>query len=322
MANKDQNYKFVVGDIDNGKRLDVYCAEKAPGITRSYAKQLIDKELISLNGKSAKASHHVEAGNKVSITIPAPKDVVAKPEEISLNVIYEDKDIIVVNKPADMVVHPAVGNFEGTLVNALLSHCKDLSGIGGELKPGIVHRLDKGTSGVIIAAKNDKAHLALSKQFKDRTTEKIYAALVFGIPKAESGKIDKPIGRSLKDRKKMSVHTKSGRIAYTEWKVLKRFDKYLTWLEVKLGTGRTHQIRVHLADLGHPLVGDATYGKGGANRVPKGTLRDTVANFKRPALHAWKLGIDHPTTGERMKFEAPLPDDLKKLLNSLKKVSG
>ena len=216
-----------------------------------------------------------------------------------------------------MVVHPAPGSPSGTLVNALLAHCTDLSGIGGELKPGIVHRLDKGTSGVMVVAKNDVAHVALSNQFKAREVTKIYVALVYGAPK-DTGKIDKPIGRSLTDRKKMSTKTKQGRIAYTAWKVLERFGKYLSWLEINLGTGRTHQIRVHMTDLGYPLVGDAQYGRGGPHRVPEGPLRDTLEGFDRPALHAWKLSFIHPKTHKEVQFEAPIPDDLQTLLDKLK----
>jgi 23S rRNA pseudouridine1911/1915/1917 synthase len=226
----------------------------------------------------------------------------------------------VINKSVDMVVHPAPGNFTGTLVNALLAHCKDLSGIGGELKPGIVHRLDKGTSGVMVVAKNDAAHLGLSQQFKDRTVTKIYGALVYGAPK-DRGRIDKEIGRSLGDRKKMSTETKKGRAAYTEWKVLERYGKYLSWLEVNLGTGRTHQIRVHLTDLGHPLVGDSQYGRGGPHRVPEGLLREALEGFERPALHAWKLSFKHPRTREVLEFEAPIPNDLQELLEKLRSFS-
>jgi 23S rRNA pseudouridine1911/1915/1917 synthase len=299
-------------------RLDVYLAESNIGLTRSQAKQLIEKGFVQVEGKKAKASLHLEEGDVVQVTIPPPAVYEVEAEDIPLDVIYEDKDIIVINKQVGMVVHPAVGNFSGTLVNALLGHCKDLSGIGGEIKPGIVHRLDKGTSGIMVAAKNDQAHQSLSKQFKDRTVTKIYGALVYGAPKTETGVIDKPIGRSMKDRKRMSTRTSKGRIAHTEWKVLERFDKYLAWLEVNLGTGRTHQIRVHLSGMGHPLVGDDTYGRGGPNRVKEGNLRKLVAVFERPALHAWKLGFDHPQTGERMNFDAPLPEDLKELLEQLR----
>lgn len=319
--NSDQNnaHHLVVSAAAAGKRLDVYVAEQNLPLTRSMAKELIVEGMITVEGAHAKASYHVAEGDAVDVVIPMPSEAHAKPQDIPIDVLFEDGDIIVIDKAADMVVHPAAGNPDGTLVNALLAHCTDLSGIGGELKPGIVHRLDKGTSGVMVVAKNDQAHLALSKQFQDRTTTKIYNALVYGDPD-DAGKIDKPIGRSMGDRKKMSTRTTKGRVAYTEWRVGERFDKYLAWLEIKIGTGRTHQIRVHLSEMGHPLVGDATYGKGGFNRLPKGPWRDAVSGFSRPALHAWKLAFDHPRTNERVEFEAPLPEDLQELLEKLRSV--
>lgn len=303
-----------------GLRLDVFIASADIGVTRSQVKHLIDEGRVSLNGKDAKASRILCAGDRVEINVPAPKAYAVQAEAIPLNILFEDSDVIVVNKPAGMVVHPAVGAHEGTLVNALMHHCKDLSGIGGELKPGIVHRLDKGTSGVMVAAKNDLAHLNLTSQFKDRRVTKIYGALVYGIPKALSGEIDAPIGRSTSDRKKMSTHTKKGRVALTQWRFLEGFDKAVAWLEVKLGTGRTHQIRVHMADIGHPLVGDPTYGRGGANRIAQGGIRSIVAEFGRPALHAWRLGFAHPRTGQYVEFSAPLPDDIQKILEGLRKL--
>ncbi len=313
----EQRHTCVVAPDDTGKRLDVYLAERDFPLTRSVAKTLIVEGRVAVNGAKVKASHHVRAGETIDVTIPQPHAPRATPEDIPLDIIYEDADLIVVNKRASMVVHPAAGNFSGTLVNALLAHCKDLSGIGGELKPGIVHRLDKGTSGVIVAAKNDAAHVHLSQQFKDRLVTKIYGALVYGAPKALSGRIDAPIGRARTDRKKMSTHTKKGRIALTEWRVAEGFGS-VAWLEVKLGTGRTHQIRVHLADIGHPLVGDATYGRGGAGRIARGEVRDIVAAFPRPALHAWRLGFTHPRTGAYREFIAPLPEDITCVLAQLR----
>lgn len=314
-----QTYRFTILASDAGKRLDVYVVAQNVPLTRSMAKQLIDDDLITVNGEKSKASYHVHENDVIDVTIPEPEEVTAKPEDIPLNILFEDSDIVVVNKMVGMVVHPAAGSPSGTLVNALLAHCTDLSGIGGELKPGIVHRLDKGTSGVMVVAKNDAAHLNLSKQIKDRDVTKIYCALVYGAPK-DRGKIDKPIGRSLTDRKKMSTKTKQGRIAYTEWKVLERFGKYLSWLEINLGTGRTHQIRVHMTDLGYPLVGDAQYGRGGVNRLPSGHWREAVQDFQRPALHAWRLGFTHPCTREELQFEAPIPEDLQTLLEKLRTV--
>lgn len=312
-----QSHRFTVSAADEGDRLDVFVAAQDVPLTRSMVKQLIDDDMILVNGKETKASYHVHEGDHIIVTVPAPEEATAKPENIPLDVLFEDHDIIVINKSVDMVVHPAPGNPKGTLVNALLAHCTDLSGIGGELKPGIVHRLDKGTSGVMVVAKNDAAHLGLSQQFKDRQVTKIYGGLVYGAPK-DTGAIDKEIGRSLGDRKKMSTATKKGRVAHTEWKVLERFGKYLSWLEINLGTGRTHQIRVHMTDLGHPIVGDPQYGRGGSHRVPEGPLRDTLEGFDRPALHAWKLAFTHPTTHKRVEFEAPIPSDLRELLERLR----
>jgi len=312
-----QTYSFTISQNDAGQRLDIFVVSQDVPLTRSMAKQLIDDELIKVNGKKTKASYHVHENDEIDVAIPEPEEAKAIPEDIPLNILYEDSDIIVINKAVDMVVHPAPGTPSGTLVNALLAHCTDLSGIGGELKPGIVHRLDKGTSGVMVVAKNDEAHLNLSKQIKDRTVTKIYCALVYGAPK-DTGKIDKPIGRSLTDRKKMSTKTKQGRIAHTAWKVLERFDKYLSWLEINLGTGRTHQIRVHMTDLGYPLVGDPQYGRGGPHRVPEGPLREALEGFTRPALHSWKLTFVHPRTNKEVQFEAPIPDDLKNLLEELR----
>ncbi len=298
----------------------MYLASSNLDISRSRIKQLIEEGLVTVGGRQAKASYHVRAGDAIEVNIPTPREAIAEPEDIPLDVIYEDGDIIVVNKPVGMVVHPAAGNLRGTLVNALLGHCTDLSGIGGELKPGIVHRLDKDTSGVMVVAKTDPAHLYLSRQFKARLVKKIYGAVVYGAPKGDAGTIDKPIGRSMTDRKRMSTRTKKGRIARTEWRVVERFGKYLAWLMITLKTGRTHQIRVHLADIGHPLVGDPTYGRGGPHRVPEGALRDAIAGFSRPALHAWKLGFTHPRKHQWMEFEAPLPSDINNFLEQLRHI--
>ncbi|MFH1874845.1 MAG: RluA family pseudouridine synthase [Pseudomonadota bacterium] len=297
-------YNLTVKKEFVGKRVDVFLAEALPEYTRARFQKLIKQGNVLVNGKVAKSAHAVKENEKVQVEVPPPIKHDALAEKIPLNVLYEDKDIIVINKSADMVVHPAAGNWTGTLVNALLAHCQDLSGVGGELKPGIVHRLDKGTSGVIVAAKNDLAHLDLSQQFKDRTVKKIYLAVVIGSPKDDSGKIETAIGRSVKDRKKYSSKTRKGRVASTEWKIYKRLSQDLTVLEVKLNTGRTHQIRVHLAEIGLPLVGDQVYGGRKARKI----------KFGRPALHAWRLGFKHPTKKQWLEFEAPLPDDIKCLL--------
>jgi 23S rRNA pseudouridine1911/1915/1917 synthase len=313
-----ESYIMKVDPSKAGVRLDVFLAGEMKRLTRARIQRLIDGGQVLLNGKGAKASHKVKKGDSVTVDVPPPVRHDVEAEDIPLNIIYEDVDIVVVNKSADMVVHPAHGNWKGTLVNALLAHCKDLSGIGGELKPGIVHRLDRGTSGVIVAAKNDGAHVGLCRQFKDRKVLKIYRALVFGSVKKDAGVIDSPIGRSVRDRKKFSAHTSKGRTARTQWSVAKRFNNDLTLLEIRLHTGRTHQIRVHFAEAGHPLVGDTVYGsKGQLKRVADPGRRKIVEEFHRPALHAAKLGFEHPGKGTWMEFEAPLPEDLEELLKRL-----
>lgn len=312
------NYLFAVDSYKAGVRLDIFLAQELKNLTRSRIQKLITDGFVLVDGHKTKPSYKTKKEDRVNVEIPPPVLHDLEAEEIALKILYEDGDIIVVDKPVGMVVHPAAGNWKGTLVNALLAHCKDLSGIGGELKPGIVHRLDRGTSGVIVAAKNDAAHLELSRQFKDREVKKIYKALVYGIVKNDSGVIDTPIGRSMRDRKKFSTRTRKGRVALTEWNVVKRYGNDLTLLEIKLHTGRTHQIRVHFAEIGHSLVGDAVYGsQRQARRISDAGKREIVAAFERPALHAAKIGFTHPTKGEWMEFEAPLPEDFRQLLESL-----
>jgi 23S rRNA pseudouridine1911/1915/1917 synthase len=320
LVQKEATCHDLVGrDEDGGVRLDLFVARAVEGLTRSQAKRLIEEGNVSVDGHVAKAAHAVASGERIRIVVPPPLVPIAEPEEIPLDVLYEDRDIIVVSKPAGMVVHPAPGHPAGTLVNALLAHCKDLSGIGGELRAGIVHRLDLGTSGVMIAAKNDAAHQSLTAQFAARSVEKYYGALVLGALRGEEGSFDAPLGRSRGDRKRISAHTRKGRIALTEWKVLERFERALTWALVRIRTGRQHQIRVHFAEAGFPLAGDPLYGgKQKAARLPKGLFRDAIAELDRPALHAWRLALDHPRSGERMRFEAPLPPDLVKLLARLR----
>lgn len=317
----NHRHHIIVSSEQAGMRLDALVAAAVPAVSRSRAKRLIDEGLVLVNGAVKKASHLIVEGEKIAVEIPPPREASAAPQPIPLDVLFEDADIIVVNKHAGMVVHPAAGHPDGTLVNALLFHCGDLSGIGGELKAGIVHRLDAGTSGAIIAAKNDEAHRALAAQFKVRSVQKIYLALVFGAMRAEAGRFDQPIGRSRGDRKRMSAHTRKGRDSLTEWRVAERFGKALSWIEIRLRTGRMHQIRVHFAEAGHPLVGDPLYGgQRKAGRLPPGGLRDIAQVFPRPALHAWKLAIDHPRTNERMEFVAPMPHDIQVLLKKLRGV--
>ena len=291
----------VIKVEEDGKRIDAYVAEKMD-ISRVNVQRLIEENKLLVNGKSVKPSYKVKLGDEISIEKEEPKEIEIKPENIPIPILYEDNDIIVVNKPKGMVVHPANGNWEGTLVNAIMAICKDsLSGIGGEIRPGIVHRLDKDTSGVIVIAKNDKAHINLSEQIKKHEVKKTYIAVVRGVVKENEATINMPIGRSEKDRKKMAV-TKKGKEAITHFKVLKRFDDY-TVLEVNIETGRTHQIRVHLSQIGYPLIGDTTYSSG-----------KNKWGIKGQALHAKSLEFKHPITGKEMKLEAELPEYMKKII--------
>lgn len=295
----------IVNENDKGKRLDIYIAENFNELSRTMIKKLIESNNILVNDKSEKVSYKVQANNNISIDVPEAKETKLKAQEIPLDIIYEDSDIIVVNKPKGMVVHPANGNPDGTLVNAILSICKNsLSGIGGELRPGIVHRLDKDTSGLIIVAKNDKAHINMSEQIKERNVKKTYIALVRGNVPEEEATINMPIGRSTKDRKKMAV-TKNGKQAITHFKVLKRYSKY-TLLEIKIETGRTHQIRVHMAEIGYPVVGDAVYSNGKNEFGIEGQM-----------LHAYKLEFMHPITNKHMELTAPLPQYFEEILKKL-----
>lgn len=291
--------RFVAGAADADRRLDAALATLA-GVARSQAARWIDEGLVRVNGAPARASLRVVAGDVLTAEPRVPQPLAAEPEAIPLVVLYEDADLLVIDKPAGLVVHPAPGHARGTLVNALLHHCRDLAGIGGVLRPGIVHRLDRGTSGVLVVAKRDEAHHALAAQFKDHSIERIYRALVRGLPGAEHGRIERAIGRHPGDRKRMSVRTNAGRAALTDWRVERRYvHSGVSLLEIRPGTGRTHQIRVHLSASGLPIVGDAVYGRGGEQLA-----------LARPALHAAVLGFTHPTSGERMRFEAPLPADL------------
>lgn len=295
----------IVNENDKGKRLDIYIAENFNELSRTMIKKLIESNNILVNDKSEKVSYKVQANDNISIDVPEAKETKLKAQEIPLDIIYEDSDIIVVNKPKGMVVHPANGNPDGTLVNAILSICKNsLSGIGGELRPGIVHRLDKDTSGLIIVAKNDKAHINMSEQIKERNVKKTYIALVRGNVPEEEATINMPIGRSTKDRKKMAV-TKNGKQAITHFKVLKRYSKY-TLLEIKIETGRTHQIRVHMAEIGYPVVGDAVYSN-----------EKNEFGIEGQMLHAYKLEFMHPITNKHMELTAPLPQYFEEILKKL-----
>ena len=309
-------HTFTVTLSEAETRLDIFLSQKLPDLTRSRIKKIIEQGLVSLNKKNAKAGAKVKTGDQIDITIPEPQPINAEPEKIPLNILYEDEHILVLNKPPGLTVHPGAGRTKGTLVNALLYHCKDLSGIGGALRPGIVHRIDKDTSGVLVVAKTDKSHQFLSKQFKEHSIKRRYLAIVSGIIKNNQGTIDLPIGRHVSERKKMSVRTRRGRRAVTHYKVIKKFNNFAL-LEITLETGRTHQIRVHLSAIHHPVLGDPVYGKG---RIPPGLspkVTTLIKNLKRQALHAQTLGIIHPETKQYMEFTAQPPDDIKNIINAL-----
>lgn len=289
---------------DAGTRADVFLAAKL-GVSRSNMQKLLEDGRVKRGEKITKANYKVRAGEMFVVDIPEPEPIEAVPENIPLDIIYEDDDVVVLNKARGMVVHPAPGNYTGTLVNALLYHCSNLSGINSAIRPGIVHRLDKDTSGIMIVAKNDAAHISLSQQIQSKTAVRTYLAVVRGNIKTDSGTIETQIARYKTDRKKMAVVKEGGRDAITDYEVLERFGKY-TLVRCKLRTGRTHQIRVHMEYLGYPLVGD-----------PKYSPMKTPFGIKGQALHSHTLEFTHPRTGERMKFEAPLPEDMHKIITRL-----
>lgn len=292
---------------DAGKRLDAWCAARAPELSRSRIKLLIGDEDILINGKKARPAQKLNAGDLVTITLKLPTEISARPQDIPIEIVYQDADVIVVNKPQGMVVHPAHGTPDGTLVNALLYHVHDLSGIGGELRPGIVHRIDKDTSGLLMAAKNDAAHKSLAAQLKDHSVTREYVALVKGILPNDSGKIDMPIGRDPKNRKRMTVTDRNAKEAVTRFEVLQRYTEGYTLCRFRLETGRTHQIRVHMKHIGYPIAGDPLYG--GEKRNPFPTSGQL--------LHARKLGFVHPSTGKYMEFTAELPEAFARILDRL-----
>ena len=297
--------KYIVKSDEQGKRLDTYISSQNEKITRTSAQRLIEQGNILVNGKKQKVAYKIAENDVITVEHEEPKQIELKAQKIPIEIIYEDEDIIVVNKPKGMVVHPANGNPDGTLVNAIMDICKDsLSGIGGEIRPGIVHRLDKDTSGLLIVAKNDMAHVKMSEQIKNHEVKKTYIALVRGVIKENEATIDMPIGRSRTDRKKMTV-AKDGKNAVTHIKVLKRYDKY-TLLEINIETGRTHQIRVHLSHIGYPIIGDYTYSNG-----------KNEFGVEGQCLHAKSLEFKHPITKKEMKLEAPLPKYFQDIINKL-----
>jgi 23S rRNA pseudouridine1911/1915/1917 synthase len=298
-------------------RLDLAICREMPELSRSTVQRLIDEGRVTVNGRSERASLKLKGDEEVCVIVPDPVPAEPVAEEIPLEILYEDADLVVINKPAGMVVHQGAGNSSGTLVNALLGHCDDLSGIGGELRPGIVHRIDKDTSGILVAAKNDRAHQALAEQFRLHSVKRLYRALIFGRPLEESGRIESEIGRHPVDRKRMSSTARHGKRAVTRWKVLARYER-LTFVELRLETGRTHQIRVHLSEKGHPLVGDEVYGGGGRlSGITDTRLKKLITDLDRQALHAMTLGFIHPVDGRYLEFTTPLPDDIQRILDYL-----
>lgn len=292
---------------DSGLRIDKYLSTVNEQLSRSYIQKLLKSGLVLVDGKPVKASYQVDEGDVISLDIPEAVEPEIEPENMDLDILYEDQDVILVNKPKGMVVHPAAGHYSHTLVNGLMHHCKDqLSGINGVMRPGIVHRIDMDTTGVIIACKNDMAHNSIAAQLKEHSITRRYQAIVHGVLKDDAGTVEGSIGRHPTDRKKMSINYNNGKSAVTHYKVLKRFRQY-THVECRLETGRTHQIRVHMASIGHPLLGDLVYGPG---KCP-------IPGLQGQTLHAGVLGFIHPRTGEYMEFTAPLPEYFAKLLNTL-----
>lgn len=308
---------FVVTDEQVGMRLDAFVASQDESISRSAAVRLCEQGDITVNGKTVKKNYAMRKGDEVEVITPDPAPAEAVPQDIPLDIVYEDEDIIVINKPEGMVVHPAAGNEDGTLVNALLYHCGDsLSGIGGVSRPGIVHRIDKDTAGLLVVAKNDAAHISLSDQLKRHEVSRIYSAIVIGGMREDSGTVNAPLGRDLKDRKKMAVirdPSKPSREAVTHWSVLERYEGFCL-VRCQLETGRTHQIRVHMSYIGHPLMGDTTYG-GGRTKFEA----QHKALICGQCLFAGELSLTHPRTGERMHFSVPRPENFEALLSILRK---
>jgi len=298
------------------ERLDRFLAEAHPDLSRSQIKKLIEDGRVTLEGAAVKASHRLRGGELLLIDLPEPAPTELLPQSIPLKILFEDSDLVVIDKPAGLVVHPAAGHADGTLVNALLHHCEDLSGIGGELRPGIVHRLDKGTSGVLVVTKNDATHRSLSDQFRIHSITRRYIALVFGLPDGQRGRIESELGRHPGDRKRMASVTRGGRRAVTHWRVLRRYEQDgLSLLELSLETGRTHQIRVHLSENRLPIAGDPVYTNPARPRQLRDeTLRGFITGLHRQALHARLLGFTHPGRQCRMEFASPPAEDLARLL--------
>ena len=300
--------EFSVDGSENGIRIDRYLSEKNAELSRSYLQKLLKEQGITVNGREVKANYKVQAGDEIRISLPDLSEPDILPEDIPLDILYEDEDVMVVNKPKGMVVHPSAGHTSGTLVNAILFHCQgNLSGINGVMRPGIVHRIDKDTTGSLLICKNDVAHRDLAEQLKEHSIKRRYRAIVSGNLKDDEGTVEGPIGRHPVDRKKMAINYKNGKEAITHYKVLERFGN-ATYIECRLETGRTHQIRVHMTSIGHPLLGDEVYGSG-----------KNPYHLQGQALHAMVLGFVHPRTGEYLEFTAPLPEYFTNLLEKLRK---
>ncbi|WP_150291800.1 RluA family pseudouridine synthase [Sphingobium estronivorans] len=304
----------TIGEAQDGMRLDKALAELVPDLSRERLKALIVEGQVMTSGRAPNPSMKVAVGQAFAIAVPPPVEAEAVAQDIPLAIVHEDAELIVIDKPAGLVVHPAAGNLDGTLVNALLHHCQgQLSGIGGVARPGIVHRIDKDTSGLLVVAKSDRAHEGLSKQFKDHSIDRLYAAIVYGVPQPGAGMVDTWIGRSDADRKKMAVHREGrGKHAVTHYRTVQKL-RGAALVECRLETGRTHQVRVHMAHLGHPLIGDPVYGR---ERKGFKSILETLG-FKRQALHAKRLGFIHPVTGESLSFDSQIPADMQELLSEL-----
>ncbi|MGI6360912.1 MAG: RluA family pseudouridine synthase [Bacillota bacterium] len=305
--NKDNAETKTIIAVEQGKRLDAYLAQELPDLSRSQIKMLLQKGLILVDGQTVKVSREIKGGEEISITIPGQTEVNLEPEKMVLDIIYEDQDLLVINKPQGMVVHPATGHHEKTLVNALLYHCQSLSGVGGALRPGIVHRLDKDTSGLLVVAKNDAAHLGLNRQWKNQEIKRLYHAVLHGVIAEPAGIVEAPLARHRKERIKMSVQKQSGRPAITHYRVLERFSQF-TYTQLQLKTGRTHQIRVHMAYLGHPVAGDLLYGP-----------RRSALKLNGQLLHAKELGFRHPISDKWLEFTSQLPPYFKEFIQSQRK---
>lgn len=323
---RQKNYSFIVLPQEASQRIDQFLSRKISGHSRSYLAQLIKSKLVLVNGESVKASHRLKASDRVEVTVPEPQVTELVAENIPLEIIYEDSFLLVINKPAGMVVHPGAGNRQGTLVNALLAHCKDLSGIGGRLRPGIVHRLDKNTSGLLVVAKNDEAHLSLQRQFAEKTARRVYKALVWGRVVPSSGRVETHLERSKRDPTKFVVSTR-GKEAVTLYEVEKYYD-FLSLLNVTLKTGRSHQIRIHFKYLNHPVFGDPDY-SGRTRQIvqlkskqEKDFALRLLKIMPRQALHAFRLGFVHPATRQWVEFHSPLPEDFSKVLKLLENTTN